>query len=236
MTAVLDCAGQYVYLTAGLVTLLLLSGVLRAIRPTWRRATVTCGVLSMPLSLMALLLAPEYWKPKGVLELPVLLEDFLFMFNVGATSWLSGSWAYGDRLMLGRVRNWAFVRRSLVTAAASLAAGAVLHCFGVKIGHSILVFWTLSAIALLLLRPDLRGVMTAAATFGALYFTLAACVFAAAPDFASAWNHANLLGWKLLGVPVDEIVWATGFGAVWPAFLMYATQGRILPCTIARAG
>lgn len=229
---VLDFASKHVYLVSGLAALLLLTVILSTMRPEWRRTTMICGVLSLPLSLMGLVLVPDYWRPMGVVQLPVLLEDFLFMFNTGIAAWLAGSWPYRDRLILGRIRIWAFLRRSMLMAGVILATGAVLHRFGMKVGLSIPVVWSACAGILLCLRPDLRAVMAAAAaTFGVSYFAVVACVFAVAPDFTSAWNYNNLLGWKVLEVPVDEIVWAMGFGAVWPAFLVYATEGRILAAT-----
>jgi hypothetical protein len=236
MNGLLDCLGNHVYLSACLATLVVLAAVLGAIRSAWRRMALVCGVLSTPLSLMALFLAPEYWQPKGIVQTPVLIEDVLFMFNVGAMAWLSGSWVYRERLILGRVRRGPFLLRGAVLAGATLGAGACLHYSGVSIGFSIPAVWLACVIVLARLRPDLRAMMgAAAARFGVAYFALAACVFAAAPGFAASWNHANLLGWGVLGVPIDEILWATGFGAVWPAFLVYATEGRILPCAAAEA-
>jgi hypothetical protein len=49
------------------------------------------------------------------------------------------------------------------------------------------------------------------------------------PAFPSDWNWAGLCGVTVIGVPLEEIAWATGYGAVWPLMIAYALQARIEP-------
>ena len=198
-------------------------------RPEMRPVLDAAGVAGF-------VLVPGYWKPNGLFDFSVSAEDFLFMFNSGILAWLSASWLFGGGVFLGKGMRQLLIHRSLLFVVPSFAALAVSDLINLKIGILIPTVWAASALVLFQLHPELRVFMISGAlTFGVIYFIQVACVFAAAPTFAAAWNYPNLIGGRVCGVPLDEILWAAGFGAVWPAFLVHVTQGGLSPRACGRA-
>jgi hypothetical protein len=77
-------------------------------------------------------------------------------------------------------------------------------------------------------RPELRPLaLVGMASFTLLYTTLLRLTWWLSPAFASDWNWADLCGLTAIGVPLEEILWAAGYGAVWPLMLGYAFEARI---------
>ena len=45
-----------------------------------------------------------------------------------------------------------------------------------------------------------------------------------APGCIEQWNRGALFGLYIVGLPIEEVLWAAGFGALWPAILAFATE------------
>jgi hypothetical protein len=48
------------------------------------------------------------------------------------------------------------------------------------------------------------------------------------PHALTQWNIANLSGVLLLGVPVEELEWAFGFGIMWPLLMAHVLDARLI--------
>ena len=55
------------------------------------------------------------------------------------------------------------------------------------------------------------------------------------PEFLQQWTAKNLWGPDVWGIPLDEIAWAAGFGAVWPLIIAYLFNARLVPVMILKA-
>jgi hypothetical protein len=79
------------------------------------------------------------------------------------------------------------------------------------------------ALVLAYLRPDLLPLMLISAlSFTALYFFLFLCLLFLYPEFVQRYyNLPNLLGIYVLGVPIEELLFAATGGAVWSAAYEY---------------
>jgi hypothetical protein len=61
---------------------------------------------------------------------------------------------------------------------------------------------------------------------GALGFTIVYVTYlkgfiAVFPDFLDHWSMEYLYGMLLIGLPLEEIIWAIATGAVWPLIMSY---------------
>jgi hypothetical protein len=87
---------------------------------------------------------------------------------------------------------------------------------------SALVSMAMLGSMLLVLRPGLLGVsLRGMVRFALLYAITLKLIFVLAPSFVAQWNREALLG-LVGGMPVEELLWAAAFGAVWPAMMAYA--------------
>ena len=79
------------------------------------------------------------------------------------------------------------------------------------------------------LRPNLiRLMLTGAVSFTVLYFALFLLVLALYPEFVQRYyTLKNLLGPRILGVPIDELLFAATGGAVWSVAYEYVHGYRL---------
>jgi len=190
-------------------------------RREWRR-TLLAGALAAPFGLFAFLYVPEYWSPPYALGTRPGIEDLLFAFSNGAMGWAlvarlnRGHTPHGQRLDV-------LPARLLGVSVAGLALQVGLVASGLTQMHATL--WTLAAAGTALGvkgRRNWRMLLVGAVTHGTLYAAALVAALRLWPGLAGAWNDANLLGPRVLGVPVEEILWGCVFGVTWPAFLLYA--------------
>jgi hypothetical protein len=81
------------------------------------------------------------------------------------------------------------------------------------------------------LRSDLvPSMLIGAASFAALYFALFLIFLALYPEFVQRYyNIPNLLGIYLLGVPIEELLFAASGGAIWSVAYEYVQGYRLEP-------
>jgi hypothetical protein len=127
--------------------------------------------------------------------------------------------------------DWAVLLRRYVTVT---LAGAVMVgiCRGLGANPSLVLTVTMAAVSLgiLVLRARYwRLALAGGMAYLTLYLAILKCSWSAFPEFLSAWNWAGLCGVTVLGIPLEEIGWAAGYGAVWPLIMAYALQARMEP-------
>jgi len=192
-----------------------------------RRKALWSAALATPFAFLEQFAIPIYWNPKRTLVwLGVSPEDFLFVFTIGGLSWLLATWPLRQRLAVDTEPKGLLRRYTLVSGLAfPLSLGTLL--LEVKPMSYTLVPIVVGGFVFVALRPALSLL----AVPGMAGYTLVHCVvlksaFALTPSFASSWNAPNLWGPTLWGIPVDEIIWAAAFGAVWPVFVAYVFNAR----------
>lgn len=189
-----------------------------------RREMLITSALTALLGLTEPLFVPEYWNPPTLFDLAERtgfdLESLVFAFAVGG--------------LAGSLYEWLFpVRHSSIPDAERHGPGHRWH--GLALLSPALAFLALypidalnpihAAIAALILggaftawcRPDLIGKMLAGAgLFGAFYFLFFLSLVWVHPGYVDeVWNLAGISGVLLLGVPLEEVLFALGLGFVW---------------------
>lgn len=198
------------------------------------RAEIRWGsLIAAPMALTSLLYVPQYWTPPSLLNLDerfrVGIEDFLWAAAVGGIASVVGELLLKGRLAamrkLPRKRHYA----PFVFAAVLFVALEAWHP-GRTMVNAILSL-AFGALVLAFLRPDLLPLMiTSAVSFTALYFFLFLCVLCLYPLFVHRYyNLPNLLGIYVLGVPIEELLFAATGGAVWSAAYEYVHGYGVQP-------
>ena len=177
------------------------------------------------------LFVPVYWNPPSLFELAQRtgfdIESFIFSFALGG---------------IGTVLYDTFVRRHLIAASQvqrnapwhRLHLAALLMPFVLFVPlyflpwnpiYPVLICLVLGAIASDLCRPELRR---ASIIGGLLFFGLYAVFMLGlkwfAPGYiAAVWNLPALIGGRLYGIPVEELLFGFAFGLYWSGIYEHFT-------------
>lgn len=196
------------------------------------RSEIRWGTLiAGPLALTSLLFVPEYWTPPSLFNLDqrirVGIEDFLWAAAVGGLASVVGEIFLRERL--------AGIRKSRhkrhYAPFALVVVVFVLFRFGLHIRtmNATIISFAVGALVLGYLRRDLVPLMlTSAVSFTILYFVLFLCVLLLYPEFVVRYyNLPNLIGIKVLGVPIEELLFAATGGAIWSVAYEYVYGYRL---------
>lgn len=180
-----------------------------------------------PLGLSEPLFYPNYWFPPTLFRLGEItgfdIESLVFSFAAGGlASSLYGVLGQGAIKPLDECERHSRRHRFHVLFLSSpvwlFLILAWLTPWNAIYTTSLALFG--GAIATILCRPDLLFM----AVKGALIFTVFYFLFFSAmaithPGFVALyWNHANISGLQVAGIPVEELLFAFSFGAMWSVF------------------
>jgi hypothetical protein len=198
------------------------------------RAAIRWGTLiSAPMALTSILFIPQYWTPPSLFNLDqkirVGIEDFLWAAAVGGIASVVGEILLKERLSalrkVARERHYA----PFVVIVAVFIALQLWHP-GKTIYNCVIAF-AIGAVVIAVVRSDLIPTMLLGAlSFTALYFVLFLIVLALFPEFVQRfYTIANLLGKYVLGVPIEELLFAGTGGAIWSVAYEYVQGYRLEP-------
>jgi lycopene cyclase-like protein len=188
-------------------------------------------VIAAPLALTSLLFVPQYWTPPSLFNLDqrirVGIEDVLWAAAVGGIASVVGEIFLRDGLAATRKSRH---KRHYAPFILVVVVFVALH-FGLhwKTMNATIVSFAAGALVLAYLRRDLVALMlTSAASFTVLYFALFLCVLLLYPEFVRRYyNLPNLLGKYVLGVPIEELLFAATGGALWSVAYEYVFGYRL---------
>jgi hypothetical protein len=97
--------------------------------------------------------------------------------------------------------------------------------------YNCVIAFAIGAVVIAVVRSDLIPTMLLGAlSFTALYFVLFLIVLALFPEFVQRfYTIANLLGKYVLGVPIEELLFAGTGGAIWSVAYEYVQGYRLEP-------
>lgn len=214
-------AGEFLYLVGDWVHLVMV-GLLLALRPDQRRSLLWAGGLLVPTVVLGPLSGGDRWIAPTIGGRAIGVEDLLFCFCFGALAWAfavpRGSAYLVDPAAAG------FFRRLALVGAIGLVAYFALLGAGVPPGW---VYDALPAglgLAMVALRPPLALTALRGAVLFTLYYVamLAAMIALFGAPFRALWTVGP--GPHVLGLPLEEILFATSLGAAWAPFLIWASD------------
>jgi hypothetical protein len=207
-----------------------------ALRPDLRKILALTIPASIPFAATEFLFYPSYWRPKFLFDLADRIgfgiEDVLFVTSLGALTSTLYPFATRRSIELPRVpaRRKELVQKAALVVAAALVATAILHVLGVRMIYG--CCWIMAGVtaAVLAIRRDLvapafTGAALTTLVYGALCLALAGIV----PDvFDLAWNTEKFSNVFVLGVPLEELLYAASTGAVGTVFYPYVTGAKFV--------
>ncbi len=207
---------SYLVWSLGLFAMFVVAYVLK---PAHRRVALASAILSAPYSFLAVVFVPLYWEPVQIFRLLVGPEDLIFSFANGGMVWILAATYYAvpDSLW-GRTFR---VRCAWITVS-FLAAWFLLCLAGLPLMWAALAVGICLWCFLIWRDPAALTVsLKCGAVFAAGYTLWLAAILHVNPGFVQSWAPDGLVGATILAVPLEEILWAVEFGAVWPVLVAY---------------
>lgn len=221
---------HYAYLV-GTIIFWIVWGLCFLIGRTYRPEMRWGSLIALPTALTSVLFVPQYWTPESLFNLDqrirVGIEDFLWVAAVGGIAAIVGE--LGLKEKLARIRQSRHVRHywPFLLIAGLLVVLELWH--PQKTMENVIFSGIAGALVLAFLRHDLIPLMlTSTASFTILYFLLFCCVLFLYPQFVQRfYNLPKLLGIYVAGVPIEELLFAATFGAIWSVAYEYVHGYRL---------
>jgi hypothetical protein len=206
------------------------------VRADLRKIMAVTVPASLPFAATEFLFYPSYWRPKFLFDLADRigfgLEDLLFVSSLGALT--STLYPFATRhtteLPPRSKSGLALVRRAAIPLFVALLATAVLYFLGVRMIYGSCLIMAGVTAAILVVRRDLivpafTGAALTCVVYGALCLVFAAII---PRVFELAWNMEKFSNVFLLGVPLEELLYAASTGLVGTVFYPYVTGARFV--------
>jgi hypothetical protein len=190
-------------------------------RPDLRPLMRWAALASLPFALTERWFYPEYWSPRFLFDLIDVLgfgiEDVIFVVALGAFTTTAYAFVFqrrleprGDRSTHRRLRNTAL----LVLAVLALALS--LLWLGLPMLFATVAAELLGAAAMVLLRRDLLTPVLLGGLIVTLVYGLLCAIFAQLIPgvFERIWHTEALIGRAIVGVPLEELLYAFASGAI----------------------
>lgn len=213
---------QYIWLIWSLA-FLVPWGVLYVLFPQHRQAMVWASLFTMPFGLTEPLFVPSYWSPPSLFDLAIRtgfdIESLIFCFGIGGVAAVLFDVIAGTRIApvpcaernhpRHRFHGWAI--------ASPFIAFVLIAWFPWNAIYPAIVAMTIGAIATSICRPDLiTSTIIGAVSFVTYYTVFFAGLEWLSPGYVDeVWNLEALTGIYWLGIPLEEVLFAASFGAMW---------------------
>jgi hypothetical protein len=184
---------------------------------------IWASLLTAPLGLTEPLFVPDYWSPPSLLDLARTtgfdVESLIFTFGIGGIGAVLYDIFTGRALVAIPTSQRQAPRHKLhyVAVTVPFLSFPLLYLFRWNPIYPAIIAMALGAVATMLCRPDLaRKTWVGALLFVAFYSAFLLGVELTAPGYvARVWNLGALSGLRIVGMPLEEFLFAAAFGAYW---------------------
>jgi hypothetical protein len=190
-----------------------------------RRPALLAGALFLPLLITSFLFDGTYWQPPHVLGWRIGVEDVLFSLRFGILSWLAvfGPWGRPVTLALPTMR-------SMVSAAAIVViSGAGILALMQSVGAMqavVIVQCLLAAVLLFMYRAFVPAVARGVLLFSSYYALHVLALASLITGFTGMWSGSQPYWATVIGVPIEEFLWAASACVCYPLVLAVAWNAQ----------
>jgi len=202
---------------------------LTTLRAAQARLTLWSGVLGVPTFIYLGYFERVYWHPRRIGGLSLGFEDALLSFMLAATTWYLAALVFGGSLQV-EVRYQTALRRAAILS----VVGGLLF---LPVAESGVDPMTALLLTYLILTPLLwwqnrwawRLVAIGIPALALTWLAALRFFFWVHPEAVLVWNPQGPWGTLIAGVPRGELVWAAGYGGLWPLVTAYVYDVRWRP-------
>ena len=209
--------------------------LLFAVFPRYRREMVWASVFTAPFGLSEPLFVPAYWNPPSLFDLAQRtgfdLESLIFCFAIGGVGSVLYNVVTGARLESVPAAEHRMARHRWHGAALAtpFIVFPILLVFPWNPIYPGIAAMAAGALAAVACRPDLKAkTLTGAVLFLVYYFAFVEALNLSAPGYIEVvWNLPALSGLRVLGVPLEELLFGFAFGAYWAGVYEHVRWQRL---------
>lgn len=196
-------------------------------------------VVSLWTSLLGLtepLFVPEYWSPPSLFNLALRtgfdVESLIFSFGIGGIAVILYNLIFQKRDVAVSAKEHSLARHRFHTwTLLSAPIILILLLIGTSLNplHSSIIAMVVGGLAAWYCRPDLKKKMVASAfIFLALYFLYFLTLIAISPNYVEqVWNLKAISGILIIGIPLEELLFALSFGFIWSSVYEHLTWKKL---------
>ncbi len=189
----------------------------------------------MPLGLTEPIFVPEYWAPPTLFDLAETtgfdLESLVFSFAIGGLASTCYELIFPVRhapIGIAKRHLWRhrWHRVALLSPVATFLALYLIDVFDPI--YTVIIALFVGGLFAGCCRPDLLPKMaTSAVIFGLFYLAFFLSLVRVYPDYVGhVWNLEDISGVLLLGVPIEELLFALCLGFLWSSVYEHVTWAR----------
>lgn len=204
------------------------------LKPASRREMLRVSLWTMPFGLTEPLFVPEYWNPPSLFNLAQRtgfdIESLIFCFAVGGIAAVLYEALFPIQHQRMRKHSERTHRFHLLSVFAPVPIFLLLWFLtGINPIYTASIAMLGGGIATVLCRPDLmKKVAVGGLLFLGLYFLFFLLFTLAYPGIVQqVWNLGAISGILLLGVPLEELLFAFTFGTLWAGLYEHLLWYRI---------
>ena len=210
--------------------------VIFLVRPFVRREMFWVSLFTMPIGLTEPLFVPAYWNPPSLFDLAAKtgfdVESLIFSFSIGGIVAVLYEAIFKVK-HLRMTEKEMYSRRHRFHRLAIISPALVfvpLYVFAqMNPIYSVSIAMFVGGIATLLCRPDLkRKIAAGGLLFTVLYFLFFLSINLFLPSFINAWNFSAISGILIVGVPLEEMMFAFTFGMMWSSIYEHILWYRLM--------
>ncbi len=228
---------QYAWLVWSLILVVIWMIIYLSIYDKQRKKEML--IVSLWTSLLGLtepLFVPEYWNPPSLFDLAARtgfdIESLIFSFGIGGIAVIIYEQIFRTRHEKIRQRERYFPIHKyhfLVLVSFPLAFIFLLIFTNLNHIYSAIAAMTLGGLFSLYCRPDLKNKMIISAIiFLVIYFVYFLTLITLYPGYTElVWNLGEISGILILGIPLEEYLFALSFGFIWSGIYEHLTWQRI---------
>ena len=205
-------------------------------KPRLRKEMFWVSLFTMPTGLTEPLFIPAYWSPPSLFNLNVKigfdLESLIFAFavaGIGAVLYEAFAPKIHKKMAMAEMhsKRHRFHKLALFSPAIIFLPLYLLTSLNIIYVSIIALF--IGGVAAILCRPDLtQKILYGGALFFALYFVFFLFINLIFPGFVeSVWNLSAISGILIVGVPLEELLYAFTFGMMWSSVYEHARWYKV---------
>lgn len=214
---------SYVWFIWSLI-ILVIWGIIYIAKPGYRQVMLKMSLITMPFGLTEPLFVPEYWSPPSLFHLAEItgfdLEIVIFSFAIGGIGAVLYRLVQRRNLTEIPVPERKHARHRLhryILFVPALVFALLAYFTSLNHIYCGIIAMFIGALATLYCRPDLKGkIWTGGLLFTLLYFIYFGSILPFYPDYVELyWNLEALSQILILGIPLEELLFAFSFGMLW---------------------
>jgi hypothetical protein len=210
-----------------------------------RKRMLLASLITMPFGLTEPLFVPEYWHPPSLFDLAHQtgfdIESLVFCFGIGGLGIVLYDLIFKvkHQKMSAVEKHHRHHRFHIWTLLSPVIILPLLYVFtNWNVIYSATLSMFLAGLAALWCRPDLKVKIWIG---GVLFFLFYAVYFLSlallAPGYVEqVWTLSAISGIEIIGIPIEELLFAFTFGMLWSSYYEHLTWKKIKPASHSHEG